>query len=101
VARLDSRSLHSRPQFRQLKILKESSPFLVYLRTKEQSSQMPIMINFDEDLISNEELRLLETKQANLKKLRMKFGEREENKRSTMILSQDAAHPRMLTTQCA
>jgi hypothetical protein len=62
---------------------------------------MPIMINFDEDPISNEELRLLETKQAILKKLRMKFGERDENKRSTMIPSQDAAHPRMLTTQCA
>ena len=62
---------------------------------------MPYMINFDEDSISDEELRLLKTKQAILKKLRLKFGDPDENKQSTMIPNQDAAHPRMLTTQYA
>jgi len=49
-------------------------------------------INFDEDFIADEELRLLETKQAILKKLRVNFGERDENRGRTMIPRQDAAH---------
>jgi hypothetical protein len=49
-------------------------------------------INFDEDFIADDELRLLETKNAILKKLRLRFSMLDESSGCAIITGQRAWH---------
>lgn len=53
-------------------ILKESEAFCVCIRAR--SNNMGYMIHFDKDIVSADELKLIETKKAILEKLRVRYG---------------------------
>jgi len=46
-------------------------------------------INFDEGLIADDDMRLLETKHAILRKLRMRFSKLEHNKKDARSLASE------------